>query len=57
MTDAASGMLTTGTLGLFSKKTRDQILAMSLVLFNQRGFGAVTTASIAEQAGVLEGTL
>ena len=57
MTDATSGMLTPGTLELFSKKTRDQILATSLILFNQRGFGAVTTASIAEQAGVLEGTL
>ena len=57
MTDAASGMLTPGTLELFSKKTRDQILATSLVLFNQRGFGAVTTASIAEHADVLEGTL
>ena len=57
MTDATSGMLTLGTLDLFSKKTRDQILATSLILFNQRGFGAVTTASIAEQAGVLEGTL
>ena len=57
MTDATSGMLTPGTLDLFTKKTRDQILATSLILFNQRGFGAVTTASIAEQAGVLEGTL
>ena len=50
-------MLTPGTLDLFSKKTRDQILSRSLILFNQRGFGAVTTASVAEQAGVLEGTL
>jgi AcrR family transcriptional regulator len=50
-------MLTPGTLDLFSKKTRDQILATSLVLFNQRGFGAVTTASIAEHTDVLEGTL
>ena len=57
MTDATSGMLTPGTLDLFTKKTRDQILATSLILFNQRGFGAVTTASIAEQADVLEGTL
>ena len=57
MTDATSGMLTPGTLDLFSKKTRDQILSTSLILFNQRGFGAVTTASVAEQAGVLEGTL
>jgi AcrR family transcriptional regulator len=57
MTDATVGTLTPGTLDLFSKKTRDQILATSLILFNQRGFGAVTTASVAEQAGVLEGTL
>ena len=57
MTDATSGLLTPGTLDLFSLKTRDKILAASLVLFNQRGFGAVTTASIAEQAGILEGTL
>jgi len=57
MTDATSGLLTPGTLNLFSHKTRDKILATSLVLFNQRGFGAVTTASIAEQAGILEGTL
>ncbi len=57
MTDATSGLLTPRTLGLFSKKTRDQILATSLVMFNQRGFGAVTTASIAERADVLEGTL
>ena len=57
MTDATSGLLTPGTLDLFSQKTRDKILAASLVLFNQRGFGAVTTASIAEQAGILEGTL
>lgn len=57
MTDGTSGLLTPGTLDLFSQKTRDKILAASLVLFNQRGFGAVTTASIAEQAGILEGTL
>ena len=57
MTDATSGLLTPGTLDLFSHKTRDKILAASLVLFNQRGFGAITTAAIAEQAGILEGTL
>lgn len=57
MTDATSGLLTPGTLDLFSQKTRDKILAASLVLFNQRGFGAVTTASIAEHTGILEGTL
>ena len=57
MTDATSGLLTPETLDLFSQKTRDKILATSLVMFNQRGAGAVTTASIAEGAGVLEGTL
>ena len=57
MTEASIGLLTPGTMALFSQKTRDKILATSLVLFNQRGFGAVTTASIAECAGVLEGTL
>ncbi|RPG81791.1 MAG: TetR/AcrR family transcriptional regulator [Crocinitomicaceae bacterium TMED114] len=57
MTDAASGLLTAATLDRFTAKTRDRILEASLVLFNERGFGAVTTASIAEQAGVLEGSL
>lgn len=57
MVDASHGVLTPGTLGLFSPKTRDTILATSLVMFNQRGFASVTTASIAEQAGVLEGSL
>jgi len=57
MTDASSGLLTAGTLERFSAKTRDKLLEASLVLFNERGFGAVTTASIAERAGVLEGSL
>ena len=57
MTDAASGLLTTATLDRFSAKTRDKLLEASLILFNERGFGAVTTASIAQQAGVLEGSL
>ncbi len=57
MTNAATGLLTAGTLDLFSVKTRDKLLATSLILFNQRGFGAVTTAAIAERAGVLEGSL
>ena len=57
MTDAATGLLTAETLELFSVKTRDKLLATSLILFNQRGFGAVTTAAIAERAGVLEGSL
>ena len=57
MTDAAAGLLTAATLDRFSSKTRDRLLETSLVLFNERGFGAVTTASIAERAGVLEGSL
>ena len=57
MTDAASGLLTAATLDRFSTKTRDKLLEASLILFNERGFGAVTTASIAQQAGVLEGSL
>jgi AcrR family transcriptional regulator len=57
MTNAATGLLTAGTLDLFSVKTRDKLLATSLILFNQSGFGAVTTAAIAERAGVLEGSL
>ena len=57
MTDAASGLLTAATLDRFSSKTRDRLLESSLVLFNERGFGAVTTASIAQRADVLEGSL
>lgn len=57
MTDAASGLLTAATLDRFSSKTRDRLLEASLILFNERGFGAVTTASIAQQTGVLEGSL
>ena len=57
MTDAASGLLTAATLDRFSAKTRDKLLEASLILFNERGFGAVTTASIAQKAGVLEGSL
>ena len=41
----------------FSKKTRDRVLASSLILFNERGFSNVTTASIAKHANVLEGSL
>ena len=57
MTEATSGLLTAGTLERFSAKTRDKLLEASLVLFNERGFASVTTASIAEQSGVLEGSL
>ena len=57
MTEVASRLLTTATLERFSSKTRDKLLETSLVLFNEHGFGAVTTASIAEKSGVLEGSL
>ena len=57
MVESIPAQLTQDTAGLFSNKTRDRILASSLVLFNDRGFGAVTTASIARHAGVLEGSL
>lgn len=45
------------TLELFSNKTRGMILESSLVLFNERGFNNVTTSSIADNTGILEGTL
>ena len=49
--------LTHQSLGFFSNKTKDRILISSLVLFNERGFNNVTTASIAKRTGVLEGSL
>ena len=57
MLETISSQLTQPTAALFSEKTRDRILASSLVLFNQRGFSRVTTASIAQHTGVLEGSL
>ena len=45
------------TLELFSNKTRGMILESSLILFNERGFNNVTTSSIADNTGILEGTL
>lgn len=57
MLESLPGALTPGTTGLFTDKTRDRILMTSLVLFNERGFGSVTTAAIAHEAGVLEGSL
>lgn len=57
MLSELNGVLTGRTNSLFSSKTRDRILRTSLVLFNQRGFRAVTTANIARESGVLEGTL
>jgi AcrR family transcriptional regulator len=38
-------------------KTRDRILHVALGLFNERGSGHVTTAEIAEAAGINEGNL
>tara|TARA_B110000444_G_C18721360_1_gene538624 strand:+ start:364 stop:1032 length:669 start_codon:yes stop_codon:yes gene_type:complete len=49
--------LTPITASLFSLKTRSKILVCSLVLFNDRGFNNVTTASIANKTDVLEGSL
>jgi AcrR family transcriptional regulator len=49
--------LTSDTLELFSDKTRDSILESSLIMFNERGFNGVTTSSIADTTGILEGSL
>lgn len=49
--------LTERTTRFFSEKTRDRILSSSLALFNEQSFQTVTTAVIAERAGILEGTL
>ena len=49
--------LTLDTLKLFSDKTRDTILESSLIMFNERGFNGVTTSSIADTTGILEGSL
>ena len=57
MLETISSQLTPTTTDLFSDKTRDRILISSLVLFNQLGFSRVTTASIAKQTGILEGSL
>lgn len=57
MFETIASQFTKTTAALFSEKTRDRILASSLILFNERGFSRVTTASIAHNAGVLEGSL
>ena len=57
MVQAVSLQLTEKSLGFFSNKTKDKILISSLVLFNEDGFNNVTTASIAKQTGILEGSL
>ena len=38
-------------------KTRDRILATAQSLFNEVGYGAVTTAALAERLGIAEGNL
>ena len=38
-------------------KTRDRIIATALNLFNEVGYGTVTTASLAEHLGMAEGNL
>ncbi len=38
-------------------RTRDRILATALSLFNEAGYGAVTTAALAERLGMAEGNL
>ena len=57
MVQVVSLQLTEKSLGFFSNKTKDKILISSLVLFNEDGFNNVTTASIAKQTGILEGSL
>jgi len=57
MVQAVSLQLTEKSLGFFSHKTKDKILISSLVLFNEDGFNNVTTALIAKQTGILEGSL
>ncbi len=38
-------------------KTRDRIVTTALSLFNEAGYGAVTTATLAERLGMAEGNL
>lgn len=57
MLKTSQSNLTPDTLELFSDKTRDTILESSLIMFNERGFNGVTTSSIADTTGILEGSL
>lgn len=57
MLKTSFSQLTPDTLKLFSDKTRDTILESSLIMFNERGFNSVTTSSIADTTGILEGSL
>lgn len=38
-------------------KTRDRIVATALSLFNEQGYGVVTTAALAQACGIAEGNL
>jgi AcrR family transcriptional regulator len=38
-------------------RTRDRIVATALGLFNEQGYGAVTTATLAQACGIAEGNL
>ena len=49
--------ISAATTSVFGKKTKGTILSVSLELFNQMGFHAVSTAQIASASDVLEGTL
>lgn len=49
--------ISAATTSAFGKKTKGTILSVSLELFNQMGFHAVSTAQIAKASEVLEGTL
>ena len=57
MIETISSQLTPLTAALFSEKSSDRILTSSLVLSNQYSFSRVTTASIANHTGILEGSL
>ena len=57
MIQTDSLQLTHQSLEFFSQKTKDRILFSSLILFNEGGFNNVTTALIAKQTGILEGSL
>ena len=57
MLKTSFSQLTPDTLKLFSDKTRDTIIESSLIMFNERGFNSVTTSSITDTTGILEGSL
>ena len=38
-------------------RTRERIVEQALLLFNEQGYGAVTTAALAAHCGIAEGNL